>query len=232
MKPTTMDDLSTAIERAAKNLRGGAAPTRKRMSLDEFVTYTLTQIAKAADDPPDVAKRRLAAVKRSVDDVIGGIAKMAAEDTDSERVDVEVVTAFAPTGDPTIDGITTGPDQASTEVSVTGIAAATGDTNFAENLKEVAKALAKMKADLEAPAKPKPRGPAKKAEGDRGAGGDRLDAHGSDAGDDRGGTGAGEDGDGWPLDLNNDAFLQGDRGAETTLTWGTDPDGVASPKAR
>ena len=80
-----------------------------------------------------------------------------------------------------------------------------------------------MKADLDEPAKPKPGGSTKKAEGDhskRGAGA---------AGDE---PAAGEDGDGWPLDLNNSAFLKGDRDTQTTLTWGTDPDGVASPKAR
>jgi hypothetical protein len=218
MKPNTMDDLSTAIERAAKNLRRQPAATRKRMSLGDFVTYTLAQIAKAAEDEPATAKRRLVAVKRSVDDVIAGIAKMAAEDAASEQLDVEVVTAFAPTGDPPIDGLTTGPDQSSTEVSITGIDAATGDATFAENLKEVAKVLERLKADLDEPGTAKPRAAAKKAA--------------------TGGSGSAEtqkptgDDDEWPVDLNNDAFLQGDASAEAALTWGADPDEVASPKAR
>jgi hypothetical protein len=211
MKPTSMDDLSKTIERVAENLRGRSAPARKRMSLGEFVSDTLAQIAKAADDDPDVARRRLTAVKRSVDEVLAGLAKMAAEDTNSDHIDVEVVTAFKPTGDPPIEGLTTAADQSSTEVSVTGVAAAAGDSIFAENLKEVAKALAQMKAGLDEPPAARSRKPTAKA-----------DAPGATAGGD----------DEWPVDLNSDAFLQGDASPEAALTWGADPAEVASPKAR
>ena len=228
MNTTTLDHLSTAIERVVKNLR--AAPTaKKRMPLADFVNHALAQLGKAAQDEPDVAQRRLAALKRSVDDVITKVGKMIAEDTDSESIQVEVETAFAPTkadGDRPMADLTTAGDQSSSDVSLTGIAAATGDTAFAENLKAVAKTLQALKADLEEPAKPKTRTPAKKSDGNQN--GRRATR---DAGD--GDVGAGEPaGEGWPLDLNTDAFLQGKVGDETEQTWGADPDGVASAKPR
>jgi len=221
MKTTTLDHLSTAIERVVKNLR--AAPSsKKRMPLADFVNHALAQLGKAAQDEPDVAQRRLAALKRSVDDVITKVGKMIAEDTDSETIKVDVETAFAPTkaeGDRPMADLTTAGDQSSSDVSLTGISAATGDTAFAENLKAVAKTLQALKADLEEPAKPKTRTPAKKSDGNpvtRDAG----DGYREPAGE------------GWPLDLNTDAFLQGKAGDETELTWGADPDEVASAKPR
>lgn len=233
MKKKMLDDLSTAIEQVVKNLRGGAAaPTTKRLSLDEFVTYALTQISKAAKDQPELAKRRLSALKRSVDGAIAAIAKMAAEDTDSEKIQVEVETAFAPTkaqGDTPMADLTTASDQSSTEISVTGIAAPGGDSSFAENLKAVAKALQKLQADLGTTADGKPRKPTKKVDdGGAGGGGDR-DGNPDAAGN---GTDAGEGGDGWPLDLNTDAFRKGDPSRDAALTWGADPDEVASQKTR
>ena len=116
---------------------------------------------------------------------------------------------------------------------MTGIAAPTGDSSFAENLKAVAKALQKLQADLPPAPDGKPRKPAKKA--DRGAGeggdGDRGDGdrRGAAAGDS---TDTDEASDGWPLDLNTEAFLKGEAGPEATLTWGADPAGVGSPKTR
>jgi hypothetical protein len=113
---------------------------------------------------------------------------------------------------------------------VTGIAAPAGDSAFAENLNAVAKALKKLKADLEPADGGKPRKPAHKADrgGQDGDGGDRDGGDGN-GGDDPAATVAQ---DGWPLDLNTEAFLQGDAGTETALTWGADPAGLAAPKPR
>jgi hypothetical protein len=84
------------------------------------------------------------------------------------------------------------------------------------------------------PPKPKARASTKKTDGARGgervAGADRNVGDGGAAGSDR--EAGGNDGDGWPMDLNNAAFLKGDATAEAALTWGADPDEVASPKTR
>jgi len=229
MKTTTLDHLSTAIERVVKNLR--AAPsTKQRMPLADFVNHALAQLGKAAQDNPDVAQRRLAALKRSVDDVLTKVGKMIAEDTDSESIQVDVETAFAPTkadGDRPMADLTTASDQSSSEVSLTGISAANGDTAFAENLKAVAKTLQALMADLEDQGKPKTRTPAKKSDGNQNGRPGSRDAR------DAGAAGDGEPaGEGWPLDLNTDAFLQGKAGDDAELTWGADPDEVASAKSR
>jgi hypothetical protein len=218
-----LDNISTAIEQVVKTMRGAGASTKKGMTLDEFVSYALAQIQKAAKDKPELAKRRLSALKRSVDDVIAGVAKLSAEDTESENIDVEVVTVFAPTkadGDTPMDDLTTMGDQSSSETSLAGLATATGETAFAENLREVAKSLEMLKAELGAPAEGQPRARAKKADGAGGKAGTKA------------GNGSDRDSDGWPLDLSTDAFLKGAEAEDTGPTWGYDPDGVASPKAR
>lgn len=234
MATTTMlDNISTAIEQVVKTLRRGGAPTKKRMPLGEFVTFALAEIEKAVKDEPPIAKRRLTALKRNVDDVIVAIAKLSEEDTESEDLDVEVTTVFAPTkadGDTPVDDLTTTSDQSSTEISLTGGSSVAGDSGFAANLDEVAKALRKLKDELGAPSDEKPRAHARKADGTRdGDGGDRDKRNGADR-DGRGDTD--RDADGWPLDLSTDAFLKGNAATETGPFWGYDPDGVASPKAR
>jgi hypothetical protein len=223
MDMTMLDNISTAIEKVVKDLRAPAAPiTRKRMPLDKFVAYALAQITKAAEEKPRLAKRRLAALKRSVDGVIATVAKMIAEDTESQSIKVEVETAFAPTKDTPIDGLTTAADQSSTEMSMVGSSQATGGSVFAAKMKAVAKTLNKLKADLDGAPGGRPRKPTQKSDAaggkDRGADGDAGDGD--------------RTGDGWPMDLNTAAFLTGDRDAETKLTWGVDPDEVASPKTR
>jgi hypothetical protein len=55
------------------------------------------RIQAAATDEPAIAERRLTALKRNVDDVIAAVARMNAEDIDSENIEVEVSTAFSPT---------------------------------------------------------------------------------------------------------------------------------------
>jgi hypothetical protein len=205
---TMLDKISTAIERVVKDLQGGAVPKKKRMRIGEFVGYALAQISKAAKDEPEVAKRRLSALKRNVDEVLAAMAKLNPEDTESEDIDVEVLTAWAPSkveGDEPEEELTTADDQSSKETSPLAVEPALGDTAFATNLDEVAKALRKMKEELEAKPGKKERAPAKKAEGAA-----------SDA---------------WPLDLNSEAFRKGVQKADAAPAWGYDPEGVGSPKA-
>ncbi len=226
-KMTKLDDISVALEQAVKTLRAGAAPVKKRMKLDEFVTWAVTELEKAAKDDPAVAKRRLVALKRSVDDVIAGVAKMSAEDAESEDVDVEVTTAFAPTkteGDAPMDDLTTATDQSSTDIDPGRIASAIGDSAFAENLGEIAKAIRRLKEGLRATTSDDmPRARTKK----RQAG----DGDGERGDDEREGREESErDSDGWPLDMASKEFLKGDAAAENDPEWGYDPAGIASHK--
>ena len=228
---TKLDDISTAIEQTVKSLRAGTAPTKKRMTLGEFVTFALTEIQKAAKDGPAVAKRRLVALKRSVDDVIAGVAKMSAEDTESEDVEIEVTTAFAPTkadGDTPMEDLTTAADQSSTEVDVETVTPSSGDSGFAENLGKVAKAIQKLKEDLgtTTPSE-RPRARAEKREA-RERDGEHRGERGDDDGEGRGDRE--RDPDGWPLDMASEEFLKGDAPADNDPAWGYDPSGVASPK--
>ena len=202
---TMLDKISTAIERVVKDLHGGAVPKKKRMRLAEFVSYAMAQISKAAKDEPEVAKRRLGALKRNVDEVLAAMAKLNPEDTESVDIVVEVLTAWVPSkaeGDEPEEELTTADDQSSTETSPLAVEQALGNTAFAEDLDEVAKALQKMKEELDAKPGKKERAPAKKAEGE-----------------------------GWPLDLNSEGFRKGVQKADTAPAWGYDPVGVASPKA-
>jgi hypothetical protein len=227
MTTTKLDDISTALEQAVKSLRAGAAtPTKKRMTLDEFMTFALTQLQKAAKDDPATAKRRLVALKRSVDDVIAGVAKMSAEDAESEDVKVEVTTAFAPTkadGDTPMDDLTTAADQSSTEVDVETVTSASGDSALAENLGQVAKALQKLKEDLGPTTGDQARARSKKRRDSEGEDGHPGNGKDREAANDRE-----RDPDGWPLDLASDEFLKGNRAAENDPIWGYDPAGVAS----
>src|SRR5579884_2256522 len=202
---TMLDKISTAIERVVKGLQEDAVPKRKRMPLAAFVGYALAQLEKAAKDEPDVAARRLGALKRNVDEVLARMAKLNPEDTESEDIDVEVLTAWAPSkaeGDEPEEELTTADDQSSKEVSPVAVEPALGNTAFATNLDEVAKALRKMKEELDGKPGKKERAQTKKAEAE-----------------------------GWPLDLNTETFRKGVQKADTAPTWGYDPEGVASPKA-
>jgi hypothetical protein len=223
-----LDDISAAIEQTVKTLRGGAAPTRKRMKLDEFVTFALTEIRKAAKDEPAVAKRRLVALKRSVDDVIAGIAKMSAEDTESEDIEIEVTTAFAPTkadGDKPMNDVTTTDEQSSTELDLERVGSGSGDSAFAENLGQVAKAIQKLKEEFGTNPSDKPRARARKREASERDGERRSEGGDEDTGDreDRE-----RDPDGWPLDMASEEFLKGDAAKDNDPVWGYDPADVAS----
>jgi hypothetical protein len=228
---SNLDTITATLEHAVKLLQGDAPPTRKRMRLSEFMTFTLSEIQKAAKDKPEQAKRRLTTLKHNVDEVISVIAKLAVEDIDGSDIDIEVTTAFAPTkadGDVPMADLTTASDQSSTEETLERVAAAGGDSTFAVNLDQVAKALRKLQQELGSPDDDKSRTRATKSEpdgtGDDGGGAARRGS-GRDEGSDR-------DADGWPLDLATDAFLEGTSKDGTTPLWGFDPDEVASPKAR
>jgi hypothetical protein len=200
---TMLDEISTAIERVVKGLQRDAVPKKKRMPLAAFVGYALAQLEKAAKDEPEAAARRLGALKRGVDGALARMAKLNPEATESEDIDVEVLTAWAPSraeGDEPEEELTTADDQSSKETSPVAVEPALGDTAFATNLDEVAKALRKMKEGLDGKPSKKERAPAKKA-------------------------------DPWPLDLNSEEFRKGVEKAEVAPVWGYDPEGVASPKA-
>lgn len=221
---TKLDDLSAKLERAAKALQGDAAPTRKRMTLDEFVSFVSKQIEAASREPSAAAKQRLRALKRSVDEVIAGVAKMSAVDTESESIRVEVVTAFAPTkadGDKSMDDLTSTEEQSSVEMDIESVTAANGDSVFAQNLRDVAKSLRSLTQDLEPEKAQKQRQPAKKRT-------DAADGEERDVGSDR----DDRDLDGWPLDMATDTFLKGAEAKDDEPDWGFDPAGVAASRAR
>jgi hypothetical protein len=221
MTTKSLDDVTAALEQAVKSLRRQPAPMKKRMPLESFVAQAIAEIAKAAKAEPDVAKRRLAALKRSVDEVIVQVAKIAAEDTESEGITVEVSTAFAPTrsaGDTPGDDLTTAEDQSSIEIALTSVGAASADTAFAEKLEKVGKVLEEMKEDLAGSAE-RPRGTRKRIRGQEEAAAESS-------------TATAVDQDGWPIDLNNANFLDGDSAEATELAWGADPAEISAPKRR
>jgi hypothetical protein len=197
---TMLDDISTAIERVVKGLQSATT----RMPLDTFVGYALGQIKKAAEDEPKVAGRRLSALKRSVDGALASLTKLNPEDTDSEKIEVEVLTAWVPSkgdGDKPEEELTAADDQSSKETSPVAVEPALSNSAFAQNLDEVAKALRRMRDEL---------------------GGKQDGANGR--------TEAKKANDSWPLDLNNADFRKGVQKAEAPPDWGFDPDGVATPK--
>ena len=139
-----------------------------------------------------------------MDGALATLAKLNPEDTDSEKVEVEVLTAWTPSkadGDEPMEGLTTADDQSAKETSPVAVEPALGNTAFAQNLDEVAKALRRMRDDLGGGKDdPKERSEAKKST------------------------------DAWPLDLNNADFRKGVQKAEKGPEWGYDPEGVATPK--
>ncbi|HET9621195.1 MAG TPA: hypothetical protein VFP84_07505 [Kofleriaceae bacterium] len=212
---TMLDRISTSIEKAARALHG-AHDTTKRMTLRAFVPYAIAQLQKAGAEERALAKRRLGALKRSVDQVAARIAKLNAEDLDSEKITVDVETAFAPAGDAPSDDLTTSPDQSSSETALTSVNAAGGDTNFAQNLAEVSKALEKLQAGLDAqPNPPRAANKSNRATAQKGA-------------VDRAGDGSTQ---GWPLDLNTPSFRTGVAKAEDEPAWGYDSDAFRATKA-
>jgi hypothetical protein len=222
-KTKTLDSLTTALETIVKKLRGGA-PKTKQMTLSDFVGFAVQQLEQAGKDEPGVAKRRLQALKRNVDGAVTALAKLNAEDTDSESIRVEVTTAFAPTGDPRMAELTTASDQSESEVSPTSLPQSSGGS-FAENMADIGKALATLKAELEPAADGSKRKRTGKAAS---AGHDDKEGSGGGAAAAR----ADRDEDGWPIDMASAGFLKGDKAASGEPAWGFDPGDVAGRGTR
>jgi len=170
MDVKSLESVTTALEQVAATLRGTATPAKKRMPLEDFVTHTLAEISKASKDEPPKARRRLTALKRAVDSVLVQLSKIAAEDTESNGITVEVETAFAPSrseGDTPMADLTTSEDQSESEVALTSVGSANAGTAFAENLTKIGKALAEMKAELAGTSGAKRRAAAKRGNPER-----------------------------------------------------------------
>jgi len=220
-KTKTLDSLTTTLEAVVRKLRGGV-PKTKQMSLGDFVGFAVQQLEQAAKDEPGIAKRRLQALKRNVDGAVTALGKLNAEDTDSERIRVDVTTAFAPSGDPRMAELTTASDQSESEVSPTSLPQSSGGS-FAENMADIGKALAQLKAELEPAAdgsKRKRTGKAVSAgnEDKGGSGGDAAAAR------------ADRDEDGWPIDMASTGFLKGAAAGNGEPAWGFDPNELAAPE--
>jgi hypothetical protein len=199
---TMLDNISTAIESVVKGLQ--PAPTTKRMALDSFVGYALDELKRSATEEPRDAGRRLSALKRSVDGALASIAKLNPEDTDSDKIEIEVLTAWAPSkteGDEP-EELTTSDEQSSKEISPVAIEHAPATSAFATNLDDVAKALRRMRDEL---------GGKKEEDKERSATKKSAD-------------------DAWPLDLNSAAFRKGVQKSAAAPEWGFDPEGVSTPK--
>ena len=82
---TMLDKLAEGIERVLKSHGGTGAPRTRKMTPDALMTHAVAELQKAAAEPPERAKRRLAALSRAVD-----TAKQAYVDTASEDVEVEI----------------------------------------------------------------------------------------------------------------------------------------------
>ena len=183
-----LERMTVAIDRAVKALQ----PTTKSMPLEAFVDYALDQIRKAGQDEPGMAARRIAALKRATEGAKAMLARLNAEDLDSEKIHVEVETAWAPAkadGDKPMD-LTTVADQSVTELEPTKI----------KEPESMDLALSKLAKDLEGL-----RVPARKTAP---------------------GAVAPKPDDTWPSDMNTEAFRDGVRKSEQTLTWGKDPEQV------
>lgn len=141
---TMLEKLARAIEQALKGHgTGGRAATRK-LTADGLVEHALAEIRKAAQEPVEVAKRRLAALGRAVD-----TAKQAFVDHASEEIEVEVFQ----------EETTAREDDSEEETSPVALEAALGNSGFAANPEDLTKALATLQKELEvlkAAKEPKP----------------------------------------------------------------------------
>jgi hypothetical protein len=128
-----LDKVTDAIDRVLKK----AAPVAKteRMTPEGLVAYAITQIEKAAKEPPDKAERRLRALGRTVQ-----AAKQAFVDAASEAIKVEVFE----------EETTAAADETEKEISPVAAEAALGSSAFAENAEDLHKALARLASELEA----------------------------------------------------------------------------------
>lgn len=126
-----LDKVTEAIERVLK----GASPTAttKSMTPDALVAYAVTQIEKAAKEPPEKAARRLRALGQTVE-----AAKQAFVDTESESVQVTVFE----------EDTTASADESEKETSMLAAGQALGSSAFAQNAEDLHKTLARVAKEL------------------------------------------------------------------------------------
>ncbi len=188
-----IDRLSKAIEGVLKAAKGEpAAVAKKAMGPEAFVAHALSEIEKAAKDAPERAVARLAMLQRAVQ-----LAKQSFVDQASESIQVEVFQ----------EETTAAADRSEKEISPVAAEAALGNSAFAVNAEDLAKALAALAKELEPL---KMAAPARTEE--KPAAGEVEKA----------------DPPGWPLDMNTREFREGVSKAEDAPAWGHDP-GHAEP---
>jgi hypothetical protein len=129
---SVLDKVTEAIERVLK----GAAPRARteRMTSDALVGYAVSQLEKAAKEPPEKAARRLRALGCTVE-----TAKQVFVDRDSESVEVPVFE----------EETTASADESEKELSPVAAEAALGSSAFAQNAEDLNKALARVAKELE-----------------------------------------------------------------------------------
>lgn len=152
---TMLEKLSTTIEQVLKDAR--SVVKTQQMGPDDIVAYAISQIEKAAKEPPEKAARRLRALGQTVD-----AAKQAFVDTESEGIEVQVFE----------EETTAAADETEKETSPVALEAALGSSAFASNPEDLNKALARLGKELQAL-----RGPTQKED----KGGDAKVAKGQDA---------------------------------------------------
>lgn len=130
---TMLEKLADGIERVAKAHGTKAAPPMRKMGPGELVAHALEEIQKAAKEPAERAKERLAALRRAVD-----TAKQAFVDTESEQVEVQVFE----------ESTTAAQDESEKELSPVALEAAIGNAAFASNPEDLHKALEKLAKDI------------------------------------------------------------------------------------
>jgi hypothetical protein len=130
---TMLDQLAEGIDRVLKSQGATGAPKTRKMTPDALMAHAVAEIQKAAGEPPERAKRRLAALSRAVD-----TAKQAYVDTASEDIEVEVFE----------EETTARADDSEKETSPVALVAALGNAAFASNPEDLHKALGRLAKDL------------------------------------------------------------------------------------
>jgi hypothetical protein len=127
-----LDKVTEAIERVLK----GAAPRARteRMTPDALVGYAVSEIEKAAKEPPEKAARRLRALGRTVE-----TAKQAFVDSESESIEVPVFE----------EETTASADESEKEIAPVAAEAALGSSAFAQNAEDLSKALSRVAKEFE-----------------------------------------------------------------------------------
>lgn len=130
---TMLDQLAEGIERVLKSQGATGAPKTRKMTPDALMAHAVAEIQNAAEEPPERAKRRLAALSRAVD-----TAKQAYVDTASEDIEVEVFE----------EDTTASADDSEKETSPVALEEALGNAAFASNPEDLHKALGRLAKDL------------------------------------------------------------------------------------